>query len=570
MEADMEEKKVSRLHSVKIKVIAAVFLAVLAAISICLLILIPMFKEKLSDSVENNMMNLAKAYGSMLDMELSEEEGESLSQELLKEILQGIRVEGVASSYAYLVSSDSTMLYHPTASKIGSSVENTVVMGLTEQIRRGMIPEDSVKRYEFNGVIKFASWHISPIDHSILVVTADEEDIFSELAVIYERSAIAAAIVAVLMAILAYFIGMGIARPIKKLTLQISAISNFDFREKKEYARLLKRRDETGVMSSAVEQMRSNVWNMLKDIQKISDALNGNASELEQIAAEVNANSGDNSATSEELAAGMQETSATAETINIKLNQIEEQTDNVSQLTVDGEKLAELLMDRAKKLQSTTEQAGTNTKKMYEEVKKKTSQAITQSKAVSNISQLADAIKEIASQTGLLSLNASIEAARAGDSGRGFAVVASEIGSLATQSTEAVDRITIIVTEVRTAVENMAQCLETSLGFLENTVLQDYADFTDAGKQYHKDAVSVDSSMQTIRSSMKALDDTIREINQSIAGINTTIAEAATGVTDIAEKTSDTVGLTARTSQMAEENVTHSVHLKEIVDQFQL
>ena len=77
--------------------------------------------------------------------------------------------------------------------------------------------------------------------------------------------------------------------------------------------------------------------------------------------------------------------------------------------------------------------------------------------SVNKISEAATLISQIASQTNLLSLNASIEAARAGEAGRGFAVVAEEIGQLASESAETVQEINGIIEELT---DNANKCMD--------------------------------------------------------------------------------------------------------------
>ncbi len=115
---------------------------------------------------------------------------------------------------------------------------------------------------------------------------------------------------------------------------------------------------------------------------------------------------------------------------------------------------------------------------------------VTQTHKMNNI---LDLIRGISNQTNLLSLNASIEAARAGDAGRGFAVVAGEIRKLSDSSEELVEQIASIVNSIQVSMNDMTQKLSNSLDELEKS--NDMATVTMGSFRDIRDANNVECAM---------------------------------------------------------------------------
>ena len=93
----------------------------------------------------------------------------AFDNDTLEKMLSGAGMEGVASSYVYIVDSDGTMLYHPNKDKIGSSVENSVVKAYVLDLKSGISHDTSVVEYDYNGAVKYASCYTG-MDKSFIIV----------------------------------------------------------------------------------------------------------------------------------------------------------------------------------------------------------------------------------------------------------------------------------------------------------------------------------------------------------------------------------------------------------------
>ena len=562
----METKqKVSFIHSITAKIMLMVVVVVALSLTACIVIADTKASTTVGNVNENYIMSLTESVANTLDKIPAEVDFSTQCAA----VMQDMSMEGVSSAYGYLVDSDGTMLYHPTADKIGKSVENEVVKGVVSQLQSGNVPKNAVVTYDFKGTTKYAAYALTS-DHKIVVMSADKDEIMEPVSNMVNLMAATMVISLIVCCFVALILTKMITKPIDELTLIITKTPNFDFTRNANGKKLYSRKDETGFMANEIHIMRKNLREMVASIQDAGQKINENVSELNEVTDTVNQMCSDNSATSQQLAAGMQETAATTVTINENVSQIKGEAENINAMAEEGAKNSETVMDRALQLRTKTVTASNKTMDIYNSVKEKAEKAIEGSKAVEKINELTGTIMEISSQTGLLALNASIEAARAGEAGKGFAVVATEIGSLADQTSQAIANISAIVKEVNEAVGNMSECLEETTEFLEKSVSVDYKEFEQVSEQYKDDANVFKNSMEGIKTSMAQLAGAIEQIASALSGINDTVGESSVGVTDIAEKTSGMVEKTSSATDKVKECYQCVDELRDIVTKFTL
>ena len=128
----MQKQKKRTTIAVKLSFIVIVMLVISNLIS--MILLVNRSRVLIRTTVQNGISSLADSMTEVIENEKKLKGNEELSYEEYAEILDGKKLNGVESSYVYVVSSNGTMLYHPTKEKVGEPVENAVVKGLVENI----------------------------------------------------------------------------------------------------------------------------------------------------------------------------------------------------------------------------------------------------------------------------------------------------------------------------------------------------------------------------------------------------------------------------------------------------
>ncbi len=466
------------------------------------------------------------------------------------------------NGYAYLVNDENNIMYHKdyeTGTAL-SEVDAQAIEVLSDSEKEG-----TVQRVGKNLLI-----YVTLENGMKYVMTVPYSEMISQVNIFTNLLVGLVLICLVFAVVYAFIVGNSISKPIKQLTAIIKKTADFNFEKNAESQKLMKLTDETGDMARAIHQMRKKMRVMVSDIDESCQLLNTNFERLQTSSDNINEMAESNSSLTQELAAGMQETNATTENMRENLTSVSDNASAIETLSTEGKDLSKEIMERAVRLEKSTEDSAEKTKQMYEKVRVDAQAALEKSKAVEKINTLTGAIAEISSQTGLLALNASIEAARAGEAGKGFAVVASEISNLSNQTAETVSNINTIVQEVNEAVTDIAKCLDTSMEFMGETVLTDYQEFSKVGEQYKEDATIIEESMNNVNQAIVNLAANIKKITGAVEDIGRTINESSIGINEIAEKTSEMGVKTSDNTEVVHSSKEKIVILKEIVDQFTL
>ena len=253
-----------------------------------------------------------------------------------------------------------------------------------------------------------------------------------------------------IFAVIAIFIARKVSEPLNKVVEVTKELSEGDLNSDTNIESFLK---ETTVLIDSVKLLQANLYEIVSNIRTTSGTLSTNVNETNGLC-----NSSDDGAKQitgavDELARATQSMAENVQNLAMNMGDIATSVDEINQATEELKSttsVIEKVSNEAKKdIVSVAESAHTS----VEAVNNINEHMTELSNALDEINQATELIANISSQTALLSLNASIEAARAGDAGRGFAVVAEEIQNLSYNSSKSSQKIEQAIIQSRMAVE---------------------------------------------------------------------------------------------------------------------
>lgn len=566
-----DTERVGFLHSLKAKILLLVAAAVVLTVVLNLWTVIPKSSSNISELTSNYMLDVAMVAGEGIDNQIRMSSYDSvMSGGNLSRVIGNIEIKGVKDSYTYIVDGDGTMLYHPTADKIGKPVENSVVKGVISKLKSENRPQPEVVQYNFNGETKYAGIYVGKSKDFILVVNANKKQALSGTTSIATSTVKGSIFAMVLCLIAAIFVTRKIVAPIISATDTVEKLGNLDFSEDvSSDKKMLNRKDEVGVMLRSITELKNIIVKVMAEIRAYSESLGEAAEALK------------NSANESSTAAGQVETAITgiADGASSQAQETQSATENVivmGKMIEQASTEVEQLGDNAADMHKASENAMSILAEL-EKINQKTMEAIhiigeqTQktNESAAKIKVATDMISEIAEETTLLSLNASIEAARAGEQGRGFAVVANQIQKLAEQSADATTQITEVISELVNDAQESVQTMD-EVKEVMNQQSENVSQTEKAFKNVEKGIAGSIESVEKITDKTRKLDEARAGVVDVVQSLSAIAEENAASAEETSASASEVGSIMEDVSQNANMLDEIAVKLNENVKRFKI
>jgi methyl-accepting chemotaxis protein WspA len=232
----------------------------------------------------------------------------------------------------------------------------------------------------------------------------------------------------------AYLLIRAINDPVQRIIEQMDAMRRGDFARRLE----LPQKDEFGLLADGLNRMGENLAHLVGKVQRSGVQVGGSTTQVAAIARQQQATASEMAATTAEIGATSTEIAATSKELLKTIGDVAATAEQTAQLAETGH--------------TELSQMETTMRQIMEAAAAISGKLAVLNEKAGNISTVVTTITKVADQTNLLSLNAAIEAEKAGEYGRGFSVVAGEIRRLADQTAVATYDIEQMVKEMQAAV----------------------------------------------------------------------------------------------------------------------
>ena len=474
--------------------------------------------------------------------------------DFLNEMLEGVKI--TENSFPFLIDpKNNTILYHPDKALIGENADQfSWATNLTSDESKDIEIAESIEYDD-----QFFTGYFSSLETGyIFGLMIPDREAYSITALTRKFNLSISLIIILVLLMLLYFISHKISNPIRRTSDMIKDISEGegDLTLRVD----VNSKDEIGDLSDNfnifTEKLREIVLRIKNSTLIVNDNKNEIVTNTEETASAAIQISGNVSSINQRIeilnneiqsaSSGMEEISATVTSLNnstiSQASAVEQASASIEEMIAQLRSIADIVSQKKLVTETLTDSINASTE-IVSQATRSNEEIVHLADEISNMSKM---ISSIAGQTNLLSMNAAIEAAHAGESGKGFAVVAEEIRKLAETSQSSSSNIARSISDILSKVEvaySASQKSENTFSHLKSEfqsivsaleeIMGAIQELTLGGEQIVQANTQLTDISLSVKQGAEEMRKTIQTMTQSITGIANISTEVTAGILEI-------------------------------------